>query len=383
MENFDEQMQSLVKELRSTQEANELKRDTLLEEKLTRLNDAISDAETKAREIETAAGRPSIGATGVNEDEAKSAFLNFARSGNDAEIKAMSASVPAEGGITVPKVIANSIQSLLIDISPIRQIANVVSTTTPDLHIPFNAGGTASVWTGEKTARTETAAPSMVDVAIPFGELSAMPLVTQQLLEDSYFDIEAFLQGEVATEFARAEGAAFVNGTGVSQPKGFLSYTTAATADTARAFGTIQHLATGGAGTAPTADHLTALIFLLKAGYRAGSVFVMSRAMLGSVRGLKDSTGRFLWEQSMQAGTPSTLLGYPVYEAEDMPAVGTNAYPVAFGNFKAGYTIADRVGLSVLRDPYSNKPYVSFYTRKRLGGAVVDSSAIKLIKCSA
>lgn len=383
MDNFETEMQTLAAELRSTVEANEKARDTLLEEKIGKLNEAISAAEQKAREFETISGRPSLEQSNGNDDERKAAFLDFARSGNETELKAMSGSVAAEGGYTVPKSLAASIASGLVDVSPVRQVANVINVTTSDVHVPFNVGGTASVWVGDKTARTETAAPTIADVVIPMGEMVGMPYATSQILEDSQYDIEAFLAGEVITEFARGEGAAFVTGSGSNQPKGFLSYATAATADAARAFGTLQHIATGGAGTAPTHDHLITLTTALKAGYRPGAAFMMNRATMGSLRGLKDTTGQYLWQPSIQAGTPSTLMGYSVYEAEDMPAVGANALAIAFGDFKRGYTIADRVGLSLLRDPYSAHPYVAFKFRKRVGGAVVDSSAIKLIKCSA
>jgi len=372
-------IQTAFEEFKSTNDANLSQRDVLLEEKTDRINTAITNLEAQLREVEKKAQRPPID-TGIAEDGERKAFNAFLRTG---EIKAMSASVSAEGGYLIPKIIDSAIAQSTTDVSPIRSIARVVSTTTSDFHIPFNLGGTGSAWVAEKASRGETSAPQIADIAVPSGEIYANPLVTQVLIEDSQFDVEAFVAAEVAKEFARGEGAAFIAGDGINKPKGFTAYTTAATADATRAFGTLQHIASGTSATLPGADKLIDVVHALKAGYRAGATWVMPKAVLGEFRKLKDATNGYLWQPGLQAGQPSTLLGYPVLEAEDMPAVAANSLSVAFGNFAAGYVIVDRIGTSILRDPFSNKPYVAFYTRKRVGGAVVDSSAIKLVKLSA
>jgi HK97 family phage major capsid protein len=215
------------------------------------------------------------------------------------------------------------------------------------------------------------------------GELYANPAASQSMLDDAAFDVEAWLGEEIGREFGVAEGVAFVSGTGVNQPKGFLTYATAATADSARAFGTLQHVATGVSGafaaTAPE-DALIDLVHALRPVYRQGAVFVMNSKTLARVRKMKDADGTFLWRPGLEAGQPATLLGYPVIEAEAMPDIAASSLSIAFGNFASGYVIAERAETRILRDPYSRKPFVHFYATKRVGGAVSNSEAIKLLK---
>jgi HK97 family phage major capsid protein len=346
-----------------------------------RLNAAIDAVESKLKAIETAAGRPAANGTPANDNETK-AFDVYLRRGDTAELKAMSALVPAEDGYTVPKVIDSAITKLMVDISPLRSVARVISVSTPDFHIPVSLGGAGSAWVGEKAARPETATPTITEIVPSFGELYASPYVTQTILEDSQFDIAGFVSGEVATTFAQAEGSAFLTGDGISKPKGLLTVTTAVTADATRAFGTVQHVVSGAAADI-TPDALIDLVHSLKAGYRANAVFLMNKDSLGRVRKLKDATGQYLWQASYQAGIPSTLLGFPVVEVEDMPNVAANSLSIAFGDFTRAYTIADRVGVSMLYNPYIAAPYVAYQSRKRVGGCVVDSTAYKLLKTAA
>lgn len=190
----------------------------------------------------------------------------------------------------------------------------------------------------------------------------------------------------LAEEFAVAEGAAFISGNGTNKPKGFLAYTTAATADSSRAFGTLEHIATGVSAdfaASNKADVLYQVQAALRQGYRANAVWMMGKAMMFELMRIKDTTGQYLWQPSLQAGVPVNLLGTAVYEAEDMPVKAANSLSIAYGDFNRGYTIVDRVGTRMLRDPYTNKPYVGFYTTKRVGGGVINSEAIKLIKFSA
>ncbi|HEX8449124.1 MAG TPA: phage major capsid protein, partial [Allosphingosinicella sp.] len=247
------------------------------------------------------------------------------------------------------------------------------------------SGGTPSGWVSETAGRPETATPTFIEVAPPFGELYANPAASQAMLDDAAFDVEAWLAGEIATEFARAEGSAFVAGNGINRPKGFLAGPTSAQGDGPRPFGTLQYLATGASGSfgGSPGDKLIDLVQTLRPPYRQGAVFVMNSATASTIRKFKTSTGSFLWQPSLVAGQPDSLLGYPVVEAEDMPDVAADSLSVAFGNFRAGYLIAERTETQILRDPYTNKPFVHFYATKRVGGQVANSEAIKLLKFSA
>ena len=313
-------------------------------------------------------------------------FESFLRSGSGGvEMKAFTGATDAAGGYAVPESIDAQIDATLKSISPIRGIANVVRVGSNGYRKLVTSGGTPSGWAAETGARAETDPPVFNEVAPPMGELFANPAASQTMLDDAAFDVEAWLANEIAREFAAAEGAAFVSGNGTNKPKGFLSATTAATADGVRAFGTLQYVATGSAGAfaANPEEKLIDLVQTLRAPYRQGAVWVMNSAVLARIRKFKTSDGAFLWAPSLAAGQPATLLGYPVVEAEDMPDIAANSLSVAFGNFKAGYLIAERGETQVLRDPYSNKPYVHFYATKRVGGMVSNSEAIKLLKFSA
>jgi HK97 family phage major capsid protein len=304
------------------------------------------------------------------------------------EQKALNIGAGTDGGFAVPKEIDSMIDAIAVNISPIRQIAKVVQIGTSDYHKLINIRGTTSGWVGETTSRTETSTPQLVDIQPPMGELYAAPRATQQMLDDVFFNAESWLAGEVGTEFARAEGAAFVSGTGVVQPKGFTSYTTAATADASRAFGTLEHVATGASGAFKTltstvnpADDLYLLVSKMKAAYRTGSRWVLNKATLFQIMGFKDYQGRYVFNPTSAPGVADTILGYPVTEAEDMPTYSTaSALGLAFGNFQMGYLIVDRIGTRVIRDPYTTKPYIIFYTTKRVGGAVTNSETIKFLK---
>jgi HK97 family phage major capsid protein len=218
------------------------------------------------------------------------------------------------------------------------------------------------------------------------GDLYANPAASQAMLDDAAFDVEAWLANEIATEFARAEGAAFVSGSGTNRPRGFLTGTVTAEADSVRAFGTLQYVASGAAGAFAASnpqDRLIDLIQSLRTPYRQGASFVMNSATLARIRKFKTTDGAFLWQPGLIGGQPDTLLGYPVVEAEDMPDIAADSLSIAFGNFRAGYVIAERSATQILRDPFSNKPFVHFYATKRIGGAVANSEAIKLMKFAA
>ncbi|WP_342659056.1 phage major capsid protein [Sphingomonas sp. NY01] len=313
------------------------------------------------------------------------AFAGFVRTGATVELKAFTGTTGDAGGYAVPREIDATIDAVLKSASPIRGIANVVKVGSAGYRKLVTTGGTPSGWAGETQARPETGTPVFAEIAPPMGELFANPSASQAMLDDAAFDVEQWLAGEIAAEFARAEGAAFVDGDGVNRPRGFLRAPIAATGDAARPFGTLQYLASGTAGNfgADAGERLIDLVQMLRAPYRQGACFVMNAATVARIRKLKTLDGRFLWAPGLVAGQPATLLGYPVVEAEDMPDIAADAPAIAFGNFRAGYLVAERSETAILRDPYTNKPFVTFYATKRVGGCVSDSQAIKLMRFSA
>jgi HK97 family phage major capsid protein len=318
---------------------------------------------------------------------AREAFVGgYLRHGRDTELKSFNSIVAAEGGYALPREIDAVIDATLKSISPIRSIANVVQVGSAGYRKLVTKNGTVSGWSNETGPRAETGTPDFNEVVPSFGELYANPFVTQAMLDDAAFDVEGWLAGEIATEFARAEGVAFVNGDGVNKPKGFLTNATNAAKDDVRPFGTLQYLASGASGDfAPgtAQDRLIELVHALRAPYRQGAVWVMNSSTTARLRKLKTTDGVFIWQPGLSGGQADTLLGYPVIESEDMPDIAAGSLSIAFGNFKAGYLIAERAETAILRDPYTQKPFVSFYATKRLGGTVSNSEAIKLIKFAA
>ena len=335
-----------------------------------------------AQGAQRAAQRPALAATSAAQTEVKGFVDGYLRRGNTHEIKSISGTSPSDGGYAVPRQIDAMIARQLTEISPIRALAQVVQTGSAGYRKLVTTGGTASGWAGETAERPETDTPSFAEIAPPSGDLYANPAASQAMLDDAGFDLESWLSSEIAMEFARAEGAAFVNGSGTNQPKGFLKAPTSTLGDAARAFGSVQYVGTGdatGFGTDPE-EKLIDLVHTMKAGHRQGASFVMNSTTLAEVRKLKTSDGAFLWQPGLIEGQPVRLLGYPVVEAEDMPDIAGGAYPIAFGNFRHGYLIAERSATQLLRDPFTNKPFVHFYATKRIGGQVLDSAAIKLLK---
>lgn len=368
--------------------------DVLFEEKAAKINEALDALGEQLKAVEAKGNRPGASADGLNEAEAehKSAYMNWLRKGvgetelGSLEAKAFATTTNsgADGGYAVPKVIDQAIVKKLVDISAMRSVAQVIQIGTSNYKKLADIGGTGSGWVGETAARPETNTPSLAEISPTMGELYANPRATQVMLDDVQFDAEAWLAASVAEEFARAEGAAFISGNGTNKPTGFLNGTPVATADASRAWGVLQYTASGAAAALPSSvDTLISLVDSLKAGYRQGAVWMTNKAVLGALRSYKSTDNQYLWQPSVQAGVPSQFLGYSVVEAEDMPAVGAGNFPLAFGNFNAGYLIVDRMGVRTLRDPYSNKPYVGFYTTKRVGGIVQNSEAIKLLKVAA
>jgi HK97 family phage major capsid protein len=321
--------------------------------------------------------------------EHKSAFDAYIRSGESAglralESKAMSVGSAADGGYLVPDEVETEIGQRLAAVSPIRSIAGVRTISGNVYKKPFMTAGPATGWVGETGARTQTTSPTLAELSFPAMELYAMPAATATLLDDAAVNIDEWIASEVELTFAEQEGTAFVTGDGTNKPKGFLSYTTVANASWV--WGDIGYVATGAAGafaSSDPSDNLVDLIYALKAGYRQNGAFVMNRKTQATIRKFKDSSGGYLWQPPAQANGRATLMTFPVVEAEDMPDVAANSYSVAFGDFRRGYLIVDRAGVRVLRDPFTAKPYVLFYTTKRVGGGVQDFDAIKLLKFAA
>lgn len=332
-----------------------------------------------------AAHRPELSVTAEREAPHGKAFAAYLRSGDDGSLrsleiegKAMSAGSGTDGGYLVSPQVAGGIASVLRSAASIRAVARVVQVEASTFDIIIDRGDLGAGWATESDAATETTTGTLQKVSVPVHELAAMPKVTQRLLDDAAFDVEGWLADRIGEKFARAEAAAFITGNGASKPKGFLDYTKVANASWA--WGSLGYVAGGNATAITSADALVDVIYALDAPYRAGAVWVMNSRTAGALRKLKDQDGRYLWADSMAEGQPARLFGYRVVVAEDMPDIGADAFPVAFGDFAAGYTIVERPDLRLLRDPFSAKPNVLFYATRRVGGAVTDFSAIKLLR---
>ena len=362
----------------------------ITEEKLARIDRAIDETKRRLDTQMLERSRPRLALDTKSDDptarEHKSAFRNYMRSGDGAELraieeKAMSIGSGPDGGYLVPAPAEAEILRRLANISPIRSIANVRAISTATFKKAFSLSGPASGWVAEADARPQTGNQQIADMTFPAMELYAMPAATQALLDDAAVDIEQWIAEEIDTVFAEQEGAAFVNGNGVNKPTGFLSYTKSTTA--AWSWGKTAYVLTGAAGAFPASnpsDVLVDLVYATRAGYRQNGRFVMNRKTQAAIRKFKASTGEYLWSPPASIGAPATLMNFPVVESEDMPDVAADSFSVAFGDFQRGYLVVDRLGIRVLRDPYSSKPYVLFYTTKRVGGGIQDFDAIKLLK---
>lgn len=362
--------------------------DAITEEKLARIDRALDETKGRLDRISLDLSRPRMGGAPIDHSsrEHKSAFDLYMRSGESSglkalEAKALSRSSGPDGGYLVPIPAEREILRRLAKISPIRSIASVREISTQSLKRAFSTTGPAAGWVAETDARPQTANQQIADMTFAAMELYAMPAATQTLLDDAVVDIEQWVADEVQIAFAEQESAAFVNGDGINKPKGFLTYNNVA--DASWSWGNIGYVATGVSGafaaTNPS-DALFNLVYALRAGYRQNAKFVMGRRAQSLIRQFKTTAGDYIWAPPASADGTATLMNFPVVEAEDMPDPAANSYSIAFGDFERGYVVVDRVGIRVLRDPYSAKPYVLFYTTKRVGGGVQNFEAIKLMK---
>jgi HK97 family phage major capsid protein len=360
-------------------------------------NGADANAEAKAIEafnVErkstyAAAGKPTPGDVSADEYRAyKTAFVDYLRKGtletaSDAERKNMATGSDPAGGYLVPTEMSGRIVTRVFDFSPIRQIASVETISTDSIEITVDIDEASDGWVEELTARADTTAPTLRAMNIPAKELYAQPRASQRLLDDSRVDIEAWLSRKIADRFARREGAAFVGGNGTVQPRGFTTYTTAATADATRAWATLEHVSTGvnsAFAASNPADTLYDLEAAFKPQYLANASWVTRRSVIQAIRKFKDGQGQYLWQPGLQAGRPAQLIGYPIVMAEDMPALAAGSLSLALGDFREGYQIVDRAGIRTLRDPFTDKPRVRFYSIRRVGGAVANFEAIKFVR---
>jgi HK97 family phage major capsid protein len=379
---------------------------------------SLSGLKADLEKLQTKLSRPGQGGSGKGEKGAtpeaeayKGAFISWVRNPTDPELRAQVqqrakdlrkveakafgdddgfetraaatvTSTGSAGGFALPEQIEQQIARLSVDMSPIRQIATVRTVGTPDYKELVDVNGAAFEWLGESGNRNQTNTPDLAEVAPTFGLGSAKPQASEESLDDLFFDVENWLVMSASEAIAQGEGASFVLGTGVNRPTGFLAGPApVATADGTRAFGTLQYIASGQAAAMPTSlDTMYDIIYSLRARYRSNARWVTSKLLLSALRKYKDTTGQYLWQPAVAAGQPDAFMSYPVTEAEDMPVVAANAFPLAFGDFREGYLIADRVGMRVTRDEITTPGFVKFYVRKRMGGRLRNTQAIKLLK---
>lgn len=354
-----------------------------LNEKLTELDELKTNLEAELAAVK----RPNGGTVNKDVAEHKTAFEQFVRKGKeeglaDLERKAMQVGSDPDGGFAVPEELDRNIISMLRDEVVMRQECNVVTVGSPSFKRLVNQGGSNSGWVGEVDKRPETKTPKLASIEPVWGEIYGNPAATQTMLDDAFFDVEQFITGDLTIEFAEQEEAAFTNGDGIKKPKGLLAYGSDEQADKDRDWGKLQHLLLK-KPTEVTADEIMKLIYTMRKVYRSGAKFMMNNNTLFQVRTLKDAQGNYLWQPGLQLGQPSSLLGYGIAENEQFSDVVAESTPIAFGNFKRCYTILDRMGVRMLRDPYTNKPFVHFYTTKRVGSMMVDSNAVKVLKAAA
>jgi len=305
------------------------------------------------------------------------------KSGKLFEINAAMSTSPGEaGGYLAPIEWDRRVVKALETVSPMRRLATVITTTVRGYSTLWNMGGWGSGWVGETAARPGTSNATLKPIEFAHGEIYAMPSVTQQLLDDADFPLDEWLATELAEEFSRQEDPAFISGNGASKPNGLLTYVTGGSNASTHPGGAIAPSVAASA-TVIASDELVDFVYSLKAPYRQNAAWLMNSTTAALIAKMKDGDGNYLWRETYVAGQPATLLGYPVEIDENMPDVAADALPIAFGDFKRGYVINDRMGVRILRDPYTNKPYVNFYATKRVGAGLLDPQAIKVIQMAA
>ncbi|KAF1005469.1 MAG: hypothetical protein GAK28_03221 [Luteibacter sp.] len=355
--------------------------DALQALKVERINDEISELQASLDKIhlQIASAQMQGGEKLQDKDYSEAFRAHFAKGDVQASLNKGAAE---EGGYLAPVEWDRTITDRLVEVSAMRQLATVQPVSGAGFTKLFNMGGTASGWVGETDQRPETATSKLASLGFNWGEIYANPAATQGMLDDAEIDAEAWLAGEVQTEFSKQEGAAFWSGNGDKKPSGILTYVTGGTNAAKHPFGAIKVVNSGAAATI-TSDGLLDLVYDLPAAFTPNARFALNRRSLGVIRKLKDGQGNYLWQPSYVAGQPSTILGFAASETPDMPDVAANSIAALFGDFKRTYLVLDRKGVRVLRDPYTNKPYVMFYTTKRVGGGVMNTEPMRALKIAA
>lgn len=363
--------------------------DIITSEKVDRINTALDDQKAAIDQLIIRKSQPPAARSKPYDSldlKHMQAFDTYVRQGaetglRDLEEKALSYNSNPDGGYLVPDQIADEIDQRLNAISPIRSIAKKQTVSTSTFKKPFSVNGPSVGWVGETAARPQTDTPTISELQFPTMELYAMPAATPTLLEDTAIDVDGWLIGEIENAFAEQEAAAFVNGDGINKPTGFLSVPTVA--ESGWSWGSLGYVATGTDGdfaASDASDILLDTVYALKSGYRQNSNWVMNRSTQAAIRKLKDADGNYIWQAPATSDSKAQLLGFGIVESEDVPDIASDSLSIAFGDFSRGYLVVDRAGVNVLRDPYSAKPYVLFYTTKRVGGGILDFDAIKLVK---
>lgn len=352
------------------------------EAKLQKINGALDSLQKEVEDAHTKIASAQMGAPGaaLRDKEYTDSFNAHMRKG-DVQA-ALNKGTAEEGGFLTPVEWDRTITDMLRNESPMRQLAQVQVTGKAGWSKLFNMGGTGSGWVGETDERPETDTPTLKALGFGHGEIYANPAATQQMLDDAEINIEAWLAAEVQAEFAEQEALAFISGDGVKKPAGILTYVTGGANASKHPFGAIKAINSGAAADI-SSDAALDLIYGLPKKYRQNAQFLTNNLTIAKLRKLKDGDGNYLWQPSAQAGQPATFHGYGLAEDENMPDVAANALPILFGDFKRGYLIIDRMGVRVLRDPYTKKPYVLFYTTKRVGGGVQNTECLRAMKVAA
>ncbi len=368
------------------------KADVVLSEKVDRIDASVSTlqaaldaANVKLAAFSAGAGIGHNGGPALSEDDRvyATSFSNYFRGGDDEQkLKAgqktgiraaMSVGSSPDGGYLAPIEWDRTVTNRLKIVSPMRDICTIQPISTAGFIKVYNDRAVGSGWVGEVAPRPQTTNPQFSTVTFTPGEIYANPAASQGLLDDSIINVEEWLANEVEVEFSRQEGIAFINGDGVNKPRGVLRY---GATDPLHPFGAVPAVYTGSAAGL-TPDGIINLIYDLPSQYADGAQAIMNRATMSKIRSFKDANGQYLWQPSLQIGQPSSILGYPIKEMGAMPNVAAGQVPIVFGDFRRGYLIVDRMGIRLLRDPYSNKPYVMFYTTKRVGGGITDPTALR------
>lgn len=386
------QIQASVDEMRKTSEERlgkvEAKIDPLDIEKIKAMDANINRLEEALDKALAASAAANLngGKAAPRDPEYTDQFLAYMRSGAESqqllEVKAAATKTNGEGGFLAPVEWDRTIAGSLKQVSAIRREASVQSISGAGFTKTFSNRNVGSGWVGETAARPETTTPTLSSLAFPLGELYANPAASQGLIDDAEVDIEQWLADEVALEFDRQEGIAFLSGDGVNKPHGLLTYVTGGANAARHPFGAIATV-NSGAAALPTGDGVLSLIYALPEEFENNAKLFMNRTTAGSIRRLKDTTGQYLWQPALGEGQPATLAGAPIVHMPGMPAVAANAVAMLYGDMRETYQVVDRIGIRVLRDPYTNKPFVHFYTTKRVGGGVKNPEAMKAMVIAA